>query len=161
MVGIHIGSVAAGCGFNAAISATGMVYTLGISQYGRLSHGDEEESLVPKQFAGRAPIALICRRVWPLLSLPPSRPGPLARLRRGSGWAAHRRATKARYSRDEPGRRRRSCGTATSSGGSCESSRQTARSWPASPTNSSRRGRRRRASSGRRPHPLYHGGACL
>ena len=49
MAGIRINSVLAGCGFSAAVSAAGTVYTWGMGDEGRLGHGDEEGSLVPKQ----------------------------------------------------------------------------------------------------------------
>ena len=49
MVGIRIGSVAAGHWFSAAVSAAGVVYTWGIGSEGILGHGDTEGSLVPKQ----------------------------------------------------------------------------------------------------------------
>ena len=48
MVGIRISSVSAGVGFNAAVSAAGTLYTWGKSGDGRLGHGTEEGSLVPK-----------------------------------------------------------------------------------------------------------------
>ena len=49
MAGVRIRSVAAGCGFNASVSAAGTVHTWGVGDFGCLGHGDEEDSLVPKQ----------------------------------------------------------------------------------------------------------------
>ena len=49
MAGIRISSVTAGFWFNAAVSATGTVYTWGRCDHGRLGHGDLEGSPVPKQ----------------------------------------------------------------------------------------------------------------
>ncbi len=47
IAGIRISSVSAGLGYTVAVSATGKVYTWG--NRGRLGHGGEEGSLVPKQ----------------------------------------------------------------------------------------------------------------
>ena len=64
IAGIRISSVSAGCGFNAAVSAAGTVYTWGASElrmprstpvnYGCLGHGARERSPVPKQVHGLA-----------------------------------------------------------------------------------------------------------
>lgn len=46
---IRICGVSAGLGFGTAVSATGALYTWGIGHNGRLGHGDQEHSLVPRQ----------------------------------------------------------------------------------------------------------------
>jgi len=49
MAGIHIRGVSSGLGFSAAVSAAGHVYTWGSGTTGRLGHGDDQGSLLPKQ----------------------------------------------------------------------------------------------------------------
>jgi alpha-tubulin suppressor-like RCC1 family protein len=47
--------ISAGGNFMAAVTADGSVFTWGAGTRGRLGHGSEEESLVPKRIAGFPP----------------------------------------------------------------------------------------------------------
>ena len=49
MVGIRMSCVSAGEGFSAAVSVAGNVYTCGDGAEGQLGHGDEKNSLIPRQ----------------------------------------------------------------------------------------------------------------